>query len=156
MRGSIIIDRMMNEKRKDHQPIRPKNVVLVAGSRDFPYESLIRDELEGLDSTGEVTWILHGGARGADRMAGDLVHEYPNLVELRVPYLRYWNKSGGFARNRVMLLLLNLFRDAGFKTWALVFWEDIDNPSPGTQNMARLLDSHHQVVIHIDAKKMKK
>lgn len=89
-------------------------------------------------------------------MAGDLVHEYDNLVEIRIPYLRKLGKAGGFARNRAMILMMNLFRDAGFKTWALVFWEDINDPSPGTANMVRLLDSHNQPVVHIDAKKMKK
>jgi hypothetical protein len=79
--------------------------VLVCGGRDFDDHDLMFRVLNGIlsDRWGEGLTIIHGGARGADRLAGSWA-EYKG-VDVEV-YLADWNKHGkqaGYIRNSQML-----------------------------------------------------
>lgn len=73
--------------------------VLVCGSRDWTHESPIRRALSVLDSD---SVIIHGAARGADKIADKIAREFGMDVE---PYPADWSKglSAGPVRNQKML-----------------------------------------------------
>lgn len=120
---------------------------------------MVRQELIRLD---RPTFVLHGGAQGADRLAADCIHgdrnrrEKPNgiegLIEVRVPYLTMDQKRGGHTRNQAMLDILVAMRSAGYDCWGIAFHHDIKNPSPGTNGMVKLLNSMNFSVVHVDEK----
>lgn len=73
--------------------------VLVCGDRDWKDINLIMEAVENL---GEVV-IIHGNARGADRLAGAVARTL-GLPEVIVPaQWPYYGKSAGPIRNRWML-----------------------------------------------------
>lgn len=125
------------------------HVVLITGSREFDRADLIAAEIANLP---RPCIVLHGGARGADFLASNEVHKHPALVEVRVPYMRFYEKRGGHFRNTEMLKILQVFKAAGYECWALAFHQDIKNPSPGTANMVKQLSQADFSVVHIDAK----
>jgi hypothetical protein len=44
--------------------------VLVCGGRDYVDQAALNDVLDSLDLQAPITQVIHGGARGADHMAG--------------------------------------------------------------------------------------
>lgn len=115
--------------------INHNRVVLCTGSREWEDEALIAEQLEQLWPN---TWVLHGGARGADF----LVHEYvctAQLVEIRVPYLGYLGKAGGHERNKIMSNMMRMFHNEGMDCSVMAFHQD-PQPSRGTAGMLRLVD----------------
>lgn len=79
-------------------------LIVVTGSREWNDWSKIRTAFDCVDaaSTGPVT-LIHGDARGADRMCGFVAERLGWTVE-RMP--ADWNKYGrsaGFRRNEAML-----------------------------------------------------
>lgn len=124
-------------------------IVLTTGSREFTKQQLVETELQQLPTP---CFVLHGGARGADRLVSDCIHTIEGLTELRVPYLGFHGKRGGHLRNAKMLELLTVFRDQGYDCWALAFHEDIKNPSPGTAGMMKLLNAANFSIVHIDSR----
>ena len=75
----------------------------------------------------EGSLIVHGGARGADKMAGSLARKMPGLQEPLV-YPADWGRYGGAAgaiRNRAML-------DEEKPSLVIAFWDGV---SPGTRGM---------------------
>lgn len=122
-------------------------IVLTTGSREFTRQQLVEAELEALP---KPSYVLHGGARGADRLVSDCIHTIQGLTEIRVPYLGVEGKRGGHLRNAKMLEILKVFRDQGWDAWALAFHEDIRNPSSGTAGMVRLLNEADFSIVHID------
>lgn len=78
-------------------------VVLVAGDRNWSDWELFGKVLDLIHAKNPITLVVHGGARGADRMAG--FWAALNKVPLRV-YRADWgkhNKQAGPIRNRLML-----------------------------------------------------
>lgn len=75
--------------------------VIVCGSRTWAHEDEVYRVLSGLERNGLT--IIHGGARGADRMA----HHWASQNEVKCEeYPADWNKHGrsaGPIRNRQML-----------------------------------------------------
>jgi hypothetical protein len=124
-------------------------IVLITGSREFTKQKMVEEELLNIQTP---AFILHGGARGADRLAAEVIHTIDGLTEMRMQYLNYHGKKGGYLRNKKMLEVMMVFRDQGYDCWALAFHEDIKNPSPGTSGMVRLLTDEDFVVVHIDGK----
>lgn len=124
-------------------------IVLITGSREFTKQELVEEELLNIQTP---AYILHGGARGADRLASEVVHTINGLTEIRMQYLNYHGKRGGHLRNKEMLKVMQVFRDQGWECWALAFHEDIKNPSPGTAGMIRLMTEADFTVVHIDGK----
>jgi hypothetical protein len=124
-------------------------IVLTTGSREFTKQQLVEAELQQLPTP---TLVMHGGARGADRLVSECIHTIEGLTEIRVPYLGVAGKRGGFLRNSEMLKILMVFRDQGYDCWALAFHDDIRNPSPGTSGMVKLLNGADFTVVHIDGR----
>ena len=74
--------------------------VLVCGGRDFDDYTRLKAFLD----THQITVLVHGGARGADTLAGIYANCYKNIT-CRVYYAE-WSKYGnkaGFIRNQLML-----------------------------------------------------
>lgn len=99
--------------------------VIVCGTRRWHDRYLISDRLYELAmaNPGEIT-IIHGAARGADRIAGEEAQKAGLLVE---PHPADWDRHGkaaGLIRNREMA---ELGADL-----CLAFW---DGRSTGTKHM---------------------
>lgn len=100
--------------------------VLVCGSRDWRNRESIRAELQKLPSH---TVIIHGGCRGADRLAGEIADELGLKV---LPFPADWDQYGlaaGPIRNQQML-------DDGKPHRVLAFHPDIQR-SRGTKDLAK-------------------
>lgn len=135
------------------------HVLLTTGSREFTNMGLVKQELARLP---RPTFVIHGGAKGADRLVSEAIQGpwqedhrskpdgLSGLIEVRVPYLRMEEKRGGHARNEAMLQMLVAFREAGYDCWAIAFHADIQNPSPGTNGMIKLLNGENFSIIHVD------
>lgn len=100
--------------------------VLVCGDRHWDDLELLQREL----LVHAPTLVIHGGARGADSLAGVVAHR------LKLPFLEFkaeWAKYGraaGPLRNQRML-------DEGKPDLVLAFHDDLDQ-SKGTKNMIQL------------------
>jgi len=74
--------------------------VVVTGSRDWTNKDLIYNELMRLPID---TTIIHGGARGADTIAGELAKKFCfEVIEVPANWKKYRNAAGPI-RNREML-----------------------------------------------------
>jgi hypothetical protein len=77
--------------------------VLVCGGRDFADFAMLSEEMTGLLVERDVDAIIHGGARGADSMAG----EFANAIGIEeIVFPDDWKKYGrraGPIRNQQML-----------------------------------------------------
>lgn len=105
--------------------------VLVCGDRDWEDREMIYIVLSMLPNWSErsTTTIVHGAARGADRMASDVADDLRMANE---PYPANWKKYGlsaGPIRNRKML-------ESGIDL-VLAFHDSIDH-SKGTKHMVQL------------------
>ncbi len=98
--------------------------VLICGSRRYRNAANIERYVRGLDAG---TVVIHGGAQGADTLAGLYARRHGLKVE---EYPADWGRYGrgaGSVRNRQML-------DQGQPTEIVAFVADPTN-SPGTANM---------------------
>lgn len=104
--------------------------VLICGSRDFNDRDKVYEVMTNLiQSFGNYT-VIHGCARGADSIAGDIAHELGLEVE---EYPAAWNEYGraaGHIRNAQML-------KEGRPNMVIAFSYDLAN-SKGTKNMVRI------------------
>jgi hypothetical protein len=100
--------------------------ILVCGSRSWTDKDRVRQELgpyENLQNTGVQITIVHGGARGADKLAGEIAKEYGFDVEV---FPAKWGQHGisaGLIRN---IEMLETSPDV-----VIAFW---DGMSKGTNN----------------------
>lgn len=85
------------------------------------------------------TILIHGGARGGDRIAasigrqlGFIIHEYPYFGDL--------GKRGGHARNSCMFHVLLILRKHGFDCYVEAFPK---GESPGTRGMIEAVDIYN-------------
>jgi hypothetical protein len=104
--------------------------VLVCGSRDWVDRAPIERELRKLSSG---TIIIHGGARGADTIAGEVAKELGFVVRC---YPADWDKYGrgaGPRRNALMLIKEHRLPDDLIHK-VLAFSKDFEN-SRGTKDM---------------------
>jgi len=81
---------------------QPKRV-LVCGSRDWQERSIIRAELGLLASKPNPPVIIHGAARGADTLAGQIAEGYGLTVERFPADWDTHGKRAGILRNLAML-----------------------------------------------------
>lgn len=112
-------------------------LVLVCGSRTWDNADAIRDVFQYLP---EDTEIIHGGARGADRLAGDVAAEFG--FHVRPPFLPDWESYGkraGIYRNLEML-------DAK-PDLVLAFWDGESTGTEHTISAARLRNINVEVVV---------
>lgn len=78
----------------------PERLVLVCGSRMWPYDDLIEDRIAALDR--DVT-IIHGGAMGADSMAGKAAHALGFKTRVFYPDYPTHGRRAPLERNLEML-----------------------------------------------------
>lgn len=77
--------------------------VLVCGGRDYEEYDELSEVLNRINREQGITYIIHGAAIGADRMAGDWAHE-KGIQEVACPANWEHNgKSAGPVRNQAML-----------------------------------------------------
>lgn len=77
--------------------------VIVCGGRDFNDERAVFNALDKAHSHKPISMVIHGGARGADLLAGEWA-ESRGIISARVDAL--WDahgKAAGPRRNRAML-----------------------------------------------------
>ena len=102
----------------------PRKRILICGDRDYKDWMQVR---EYLDTISRTAIIIHGGARGADSIAGNLA-TYLNMKVIKYP--ADWDKYGraaGILRNQQML-------DEGYPDLVVYFHKDLEN-SKGTKDM---------------------
>jgi len=104
----------------------PRKRILICGDRN--YQDWIKVQ-EYLDTISRTTIIIHGGARGADSLAGNLATSLKMKV---IKFPANWDKYGkaaGVLRNQQML-------DEGYPDLVVYFHKDIEN-SKGTRDMLK-------------------
>ena len=108
--------------------------LLVSGSRTFSDRESMYKVLDELLRVHLFTTVIHGAARGADKLADEWAYER------RLPVERFkadWNKYGkkaGFVRNQRML-------DEGRPHLVFAFVDKLLEESKGTAMMVRLAES---------------
>jgi D-arabinose 1-dehydrogenase-like Zn-dependent alcohol dehydrogenase len=98
--------------------------VLCCGDRNWTNWKAIKKALEGL---GPNTEIIHGGARGADSMAGYVAKQLGYEVRVYPANWTKYGKAAGAIRNRFQF-------DSENPELVLAFHDDIEN-SKGTKDM---------------------
>lgn len=79
--------------------------VLVCGGREYQNRDRVIQVLNDLNSRHGVSLLIHGDARGADRLAGNWA-ESAGVQEVRCPAnWLYYGRRAGHRRNASMLLL---------------------------------------------------
>lgn len=104
---------------------RPKK--LVTGDRDWTNIEIIADEMSSWASD---TILIHGDARGADRIARACAETF-GMEHRAYPYISVLGFAGGPARNRQML------RENPDVVEIVAFHDDILN-SKGTKDMLKV------------------
>ena len=103
--------------------------VLICGSRDWINKDLIKETLtEVISEVEEEITVIHGAARGADKIGGEVAAEMKLKVE---EYPADWNTHGryaGFVRNKFMV-------EECKPNVILAFW---DGKSKGTLHTIKL------------------
>lgn len=104
--------------------------VLITASREWTNRAVMFDRLKRYP---KGTILIHGGARGGDRIAasigrslGFIIHEYPYFGDLE--------KRGGHVRNDCMLHVLIDHRNFGFDIYVEAF------PTPESKGTRDMID----------------
>ena len=98
--------------------------VLVCGSREFTNYELLEKTLDGFGE-GKINQIIHGMARGADKIGGEYARiRGIEVLEFPANWGLYGNRAGPI-RNAEMLA-------EGLPDCVVAFW---DGTSRGTKNM---------------------
>lgn len=97
--------------------------VIVCGSRTWRNRSLIARHIRSLPPG---TLVIHGNARGADRIAGELAEYYGYDVKPMPADWKKFGRAAGPIRNGQMLLE---------KPDLVIAFMDAQNPTRGTQDM---------------------
>ncbi len=101
--------------------------ILVTGSRDFDNGQMILDAIIAEHAPGTRSILIHGGARGADEMAGIAGKHIPGILVASVP--ADWDNDGKFAAGPIRnAAMLDLEPDV-----VLAFYKT-DAANRGTQN----------------------
>jgi len=77
-------------------------MIVVTGSRTWRDKGLLVKTLDDLHVRYTVEGIIHGGATGADTMAGQWAQQR-GLPEIIIPYASAYGKGGGAVRNSWLL-----------------------------------------------------
>lgn len=83
--------------------LKHRYTVLVCGGRDYDDSNKVHRVLDHLHATYTITYLIHGGAKGADGYASAWCKIAKGVNEVIVPALWGKNKKGaGPIRNRAM------------------------------------------------------
>ena len=77
-------------------------VIVVTGSRDWTDAATLYAQLDGLHAKHGIEVLFHGGATGADTLAGRWAQQR-GICEVVVPYASAYGKQGGSIRNGWLL-----------------------------------------------------
>jgi hypothetical protein len=115
-----------NEEEEDADGEHSRERYLFFGSRSWDEATPIRERLAALP---QGATVVTGGARGADRIAGQIARRMGLRVEVHPAHWDEEGKAAGFRRNERMAALPNLRAAYGFR---------VPGTSNGTDHMARL------------------
>jgi YspA, cpYpsA-related SLOG family len=121
--------------------------VLVTGSRRLVHghAAIIRSALAKYEPMRGSVVVLHGGAKGADRIA-DLVAKELFYSTWAVPYFEPLGLGGGPVRNRCLVDLLGVLKTYGYQTHVEAF---PDAESKGTWDCVEYAKSKgHEATVH--------
>lgn len=117
--------------------------VLITGDREWKDASKVRRVLLALQAVTRDVIIVHGGARGADSIAGIIAEELfgPSRVECYPAEWTKYGKSAGPRRNQQMLTesIRKAEIDGHRLEHAVAFHSDLEH-SKGTKDMVSRLD----------------
>lgn len=77
--------------------------LLVCGGRDFIDKGALRDAMNAVVGHDKTVVVIHGGARGADSLAGEIAAEAKVPVQVFPADWDKYGKRAGFLRNTQML-----------------------------------------------------
>lgn len=97
--------------------------VIIAGSREFDDFEAMLGFMSVLPTEWDITEVVSGGARGADRLGESFAHLYNKSVKVFPADWDKHGKSAGILRNREM---------ADYADGLIAFWDGV---SPGTKHM---------------------
>jgi hypothetical protein len=100
--------------------------IAVIGSRTFNDYSLLKEKLDEISKSIQITEIISGGAKGADSLAEKYAREKGLLTHIIKPDWEKFGKSAGFRRNQ------DIINESDF---CLAFW---DGQSKGTLHSIEL------------------
>lgn len=106
--------------------------VLICGDRNWSDRGRIREVLSELPAN---TVVVHGGAKGADSLAGEVAEELGFATRV-YPYIGALGRAGGPARNRQMA------EDNPDTALVIAFHPDLAK-SKGTANMVKVVAPKH-------------
>lgn len=112
--------------------------IVLTGSRQIT--SLLGWQWEGvwdLLNNFDAVKVLHGGARGVDRVVGREIERAGYLVEVHPAQWEVYGKSAGYRRNELMAR----HADRGLAIW--------DGTSRGTRHMIETLEAAGKPVLTI-------
>ena len=113
--------------------------VLVCGGRDFANAHALFYYLDYLNATRPITCIVHGGAKGADTLAGQWAQSRNVSVEVYPAEWKKYGKAAGPMRNKRML-------EEAKPNYVVAF-----PGGPGTKNMVRLAREAGVLLWEVDA-----
>ena len=105
--------------------------LLVCGSRDFDQFDFMHSILVTYFKHNSVEVLIHGGAKGADSMAGGIAKWFGIPTDVYPADWKKHGKAAGPVRNRYML-------EMSRPTHAMAFFNKVK--TPGTTDMVKLLD----------------
>ena len=113
--------------------------VLIAGGRKFHDRRWMVRQIEAIVSrnNGSTVRIIHGGARGADRLAGECARDAGLEVGVFGADWDRYGKSAGYRRNEKMARFLARKRDAGAHVEVVLF-----PGGKGTGHMRQIAKAH--------------
>lgn len=80
--------------------------IVVSGGRDYADRASVYAALDRANAKQHISLLIHGGCRGADKIAGEWAQER-GIFSAAVPALwKAHGKAAGPRRNRAMLVLL--------------------------------------------------
>lgn len=107
--------------------------VIVCGARDWTDRDMIADTLQSIAlktaKRGAIFQIVHGGATGADQLAGDIGEQIGANVQPMPAEWRSFGRAAGPIRNRAML--------AQLRPAIVLAFHDAIHTSKGTADMLR-------------------
>ena len=77
--------------------------IAVVGSRNYPYERLVRGFIQRVAAKDPETVIVSGGARGVDSWAADEARKCGLIVEEHIPDWEADGRRAGFLRNATIV-----------------------------------------------------
>jgi hypothetical protein len=123
-------------------------IFIVSGSREFPDLGFVKDYIQDHVELGDT--LIHGGARGVDKMAATIAaNKGAHVVTVPAQWDKY-GKAAGPIRNQEMIECGLEHKKRGCKVRALIFW---DGKSKGTKHFldtaVKLRLSHYLMTLDV-------